>query len=88
MYLSDKIPALLWNVFLEMDWLCVANLLVCLEWDVPTNHVKKEDTQTPNSRTGAMVVMQTDPLRGSVNPSTWKYEQLEMEDFLTGKKRL
>ncbi len=46
---------------------CIANLFVCLERDVPDDHVVQEDPQTPDGGLIAVVFVALDPLGWSVD---------------------
>ena len=65
--LPDKILTVLRNIVSECD-LCVADLVIRLEWDVPADHVVEEDAEGPYRGLGPQVPGASDPLRGGVDP--------------------
>lgn len=46
------------------------NLLVALEWDVATDHVKEQNPQRPDGERDRSVGLRQNPLRRTVDPGT------------------
>ncbi len=64
--LPDKVLALGRESYPEAQF-CPADLLVCLEGDVATHHVKEEDAQRPNGRLLTVIAGVADPLGRSIH---------------------
>ena len=75
---ANQILALVGQTSSELD-VGVADLLVLLEGNVSADHVVEQDAEAPDGGGDSVVTAEADPLRRSVNASSCKRKQNQIE---------
>lgn len=58
------------------------DLFVLLKGDVPTHHVIQQHTEGPHGGRATVVAAESDPLRRTVHPRTWREEEGGIRYFI------